>query len=92
MKSLKSVTTERFRKAFDKLPKEIQEGARSTYKLWKVNNHHPSLHFKQVNMRQPIYSVRVGLSHRALGLKQKETVIWFWIGSHEDYNNLIAQL
>ncbi len=89
---MKSVTTERFRKAFDKLPKEIQEGARNAYKLWKVHNYHSSLHFKQVNKRPPIYSVRVGLSYGALGIKQEETIVWFWIGSHEDYNNLLVQL
>ncbi|MEJ7680003.1 MAG: hypothetical protein WKG06_19525 [Segetibacter sp.] len=50
------------------------------------------LHFKQVHHQQPIYSVRVGLSYRALGIKQEETMIWFWIGSHEDYNKLIVQL
>jgi hypothetical protein len=34
----------------------------------------------------------VGLSHRALGIKEKETMIWFWIGSHEDYDKLISEL
>ena len=89
---MKSVTTDRFRKAFDKLPKNIQERARYSYQLWKLNNYHPSLHFKQVHNEQPIYSVRVGLSYRAIGVVEKETMIWFWIGSHEDYNNLIKQL
>jgi hypothetical protein len=89
---LKSVATVRFRKAFANLPKDIQERARKAYHLWKQDNFHPSLHFKQVHKEQLIYSIRVGLSYRALGLKQEETIIWFWIGSHEDYNNLISQL
>ncbi len=88
---MKSVTTERFRKAFENLPKEIQERARKGYNLWKQDSYHPSLHFKQVTIK-PIYSVRIGLSYRALGIKQEETMIWFWIGSHEDYNKLIIQL
>ena len=86
------MTTNRFRKAFDKLPKEIQERARSAYKSWKSDPNHPSLHFKQIHSQQSIYSVRVGLSYRALGVRQEDTIIWFWIGSHEDYNNLIAEL
>ncbi len=89
---MKSVTTERFKKAFGNFNKDVQEKARKGYNLWKQDNFHPSLHFKQVHNRQPIYSVRVGLSYRALGIKQEETIIWFWIGSHEDYNNLITQL
>jgi hypothetical protein len=89
---LKSVTTIRFRKCLNKLPKEVQERARQAYQIWKQNHDYPSLHFKQIDNKQPIYSVRVGLSYRALGIKEEETMIWFWIGSHEDYNNLISQL
>lgn len=89
---LKSVTTERFRKAFANLPKEFQERARKSYNLWKQDHYYPGLHFKQVHAQQQIYSVRVGLSYRALGIKQGDTMIWFWIGSHEEYNNIIAQV
>lgn len=89
---MRPVTTQRFRKAFENLPKEIQERAWKPYNLWKQDNYRPSLHFKQIHHEQPIYSVRVGLSYRALGIKKEETMIWFWIGSHEDYNKLIVQL
>jgi hypothetical protein len=89
---LKSVTTNRFRKAFANLPPATQERARTSYQQWKQNPNHPALHFKQIHNHKPIYSVRVGLSYRALGIKEENTIIWFWIGSHEDYNNLIAQL
>ncbi len=89
---MKSVTTNRFRKAFERLPKQIQKRAGQSYELWKSNNHHPGLHFKQIHNQQPIYSVRIGLSYRAIGIVEGDTIIWFWIGSHEDYNNLIVQL
>jgi hypothetical protein len=87
-----SVTTERFRKSFDSLPIRIKDKARKSYELWKSEPFHPSLNFKQVHISQPIYSVRIGFSFRALGIKDGETVVWFWIGSHEDYNNLISQI
>jgi hypothetical protein len=61
---MKSVTTERFRKAFAKLPKEAQIRARRAYQLWKQNNTHPSLHFKPIHQEKPVFSVRVGLSYR----------------------------
>lgn len=89
---MKSVTTIRFRKCLDKLPKEVRQRARQAYQVWKHNHNSPGLHFKQVDNKQPIYSVRVGLSYRAPGIKEEETMIWFLIGSHEDYNNLISQL
>ena len=89
---MKSVTTQRFRKALAKLPDEIKERARVSYQQWKQNPNLPALHFKQIHKQKAIYSVRVGLSYRALGIKEENTIIWFWIGSHEDYNNLITQL
>ncbi len=89
---MKSETTERFRKAMSLLPADIQQRARKTYQLWKENNNHPGLHFKQVHSTEIIYSVRIGLSYRALGVKQNDAIIWFWIGSHEEYNHLIANL
>ena len=89
---MRSVTTTRFRKAFDKLPLDIQQKARQAYITWKENPNHPSLHFKQIHETQPIFSVRISLSYRAIGIKEKDVMIWFWIGSHEEYNNLIRQI
>jgi hypothetical protein len=86
---LKSVTTERFRKAFDVLPEPVQLKAKIAYKKWQLDSIHPSLNFKKVHSKDPIYSVRIDLKYRALGIKNKSTMIWFWIGSHEEYNNII---
>lgn len=74
------------------LPEEVQLNAKKVYRLWIQNPHHPGLHFKQVHNTQPIFSVRIGLSYRALGIKQEDTMIWFWVGSHEEYNNLVSSL
>jgi hypothetical protein len=46
----------------------------------------PSLHFKQIGR---YWSVRVGARHRALGVDVEEGVLWFWIGSHADYDRLL---
>ena len=89
---MKSVTTKRFRKAYAELPEYIQEQTRKSYKLWKKNPFHPSFQFKQVHDTQPIYSVRVSLSYRALGLKEKETMIWFWVGTHAEYDKMVSSL
>ncbi|MFN2455721.1 MAG: type II toxin-antitoxin system RelE/ParE family toxin [Pyrinomonadaceae bacterium] len=87
-----SRTTEKFWKAFAGLPPSTQRKARAAYQLWQHNPYHPSLQFKQIHARKPIYSVRVGIGWRAVGVKDDDTVIWFWIGSHADYDSLIAQL
>jgi hypothetical protein len=88
---VRSHLTKDFRKCFRELPERIQRLARENYKLWKSNPHHNSLDFKCVNQAYGIYSLRIGIGWRALGLKKKSVVIWFWIGSHSDYDKYIQQ-
>jgi hypothetical protein len=87
-----SHTTARFRKAYRQLPVPIRKQAKVAYKLFQQNPHHPSLRFKQVHPTRPIYSVRAGLDYQAVGVREGETLIWFWIGSHADYDRLLAQM
>jgi hypothetical protein len=39
---------------------------------------------------EPIDSVRISRGYRALGLRDGDLVTWFWIGSHTDYDKLLA--
>ena len=87
-----SKTTKRFRNAFDALPAAVQQQARRAYYLFRQNPHHHSLSFRQVHPVEPIYSVRVGLHYRALGVRTGDEVVWFWIGSHSDYDKLLSSL
>jgi len=89
---LRSRTTERFRAAFDRLPARIQNRARFSYRLFAADPHHASLRFKQVHATRPIFSVRVGLGYRALGVRAGDEILWFWIGSHAEYDQLISSL
>ena len=89
---MKSHLTHDFVVCFRKLPKRIQRTARKNFKLWTRNPAHPSLDFKRVGKKRPAYAVRVGIGWRALGLLESDTVVWFWIGSHADYDNLIQRM
>jgi hypothetical protein len=89
---MKSRTTKRFRKVYQDLPSEVRQQARQAYKLFIKNPNHPSLHFKQVHAIKPIFSVRIGINYRALGVRESEFIVWFWIGSHSDYDKLISRL
>jgi hypothetical protein len=89
---LKSHVTAKFRRLFQDLPGEVRQRARESYLIWKENPAHPSLQFKRVHPSQPIYSVRVGLDWRAVGVRQGDAMIWFWIGSHAAYDALLRQL
>jgi hypothetical protein len=84
--------TEDFRERFRRLPERIQRTAKKNYLLWKQDSSHPSLEFKRVHPRRPIYSVRVGIGWRAVGLREGDVILWFWIGSHNDYDKLIDRL
>lgn len=88
---MKSHITKRFRKAFKQLPKQIQHQGKESYKRFKQNPYHPSLHFKRIHSTQPIYSVRISLDYRAVGMLEGDAILWFWIGSHENYNRLLSQ-
>lgn len=87
-----SQVTRDFLDRFRRLPTEVQELARRAYKLWRDNPRHPSLRFKRIHGTEQLYSVRIGLGWRALGLLDDETITWFWIGSHADYDMLIESL
>jgi len=89
---MESRTTEDFRKAFAKLPDEIRRLARKNYRLWRDNPNHPSLQFKNVHPKKPIYSVRIGFHYRTVGIREGDTIIWFWIGPHSEYDRLLSRL
>ena len=89
---MNSHTTKRFRHAFQDLPSPIQRRARVAYQRFQRDPSHQSLQFKQVHASRPIFSVRVGLGYRALGVRSGDTVVWFWIGSHADYDRLLARI
>lgn len=87
---MNSQTTRSFWKKFDALPAGIRDQARKSYQLWRDDPYHPSLHFKRVHTREPLFSVRVSGGHRALGLLEDGTVTWIWIGSHSEYERILA--
>ncbi len=89
---MKSRITASFREAFAALPQSVQDQARAAYRRFQADPYHPSLRFRQVHTTEPMYSVRVGLHYRAPGLREGETIYWFWIGSHADYDHLLARL
>ncbi len=88
---MKSRTTERFRKSLAHLPTDVQEQARRVFDIWRKSPHHPSLQFKRIHLRDPIYSVRIGIHWRALAVLRDNSAVWFWIGHHSEYDQIISQ-
>jgi len=90
---MKSRATARFRNLLTELPPEVQHSAKRAFKTWLVNPSHPSLEFKKLRgTKRPTYSARVGIHWRAVAVRNGGDYIWFWIGSHSDYDKLVAAI
>ncbi len=69
------------------LPNSIRELADENFALLKADPTHPSLHFKKVGRYR---SARVGRDFRALAVEIEDGLLWFGIGSHSEYDRLLA--
>ena len=79
----------RFNRLFRRLPAHVQKRALEKLALWEETPLHPSLHFKKVSQREPLWSIRIGGGYRVLGEREGDHVTWKWIGTHNDYDNLL---
>ena len=77
----------KFWRHYEDLSTEIQELADKSFDLLKENPHHPSIHFKKVGR---FWSARIGRQYRALAVEDGEDVIWFWIGHHSEYDEIVG--
>jgi hypothetical protein len=77
---VKRSASPRFWTTYEALPAPVR-------KLLKRDPRHPSLQFKKVGR---YWSVRVGLRYRALAVETEGGYLWFWIGSHADYDRLVG--
>lgn len=82
----------KFRTLLDALPARVRLQAVEAYRQFRLNHSHPGLRFKKVHDDPPISSARVGIGYWAIGILEGSTIIWFWIGSHADYDKLLEQL
>jgi len=88
---MKHWTLPRFWQYYHQLPTAIRQLADKNYAILKINPHHPSLQFKRIGGQRQLWSVRVGDHYRALGFEKPEGIIWFWIGTHSQYEQLLSR-
>ena len=89
---MRSRRTARFKSLFEELPTEVQHSAKRAYVLFQRDPAHPRLQFKRLRAARQTYSIRIGLGYRALGIRFDETLVWYWIGPHAEYDRLVSQL
>lgn len=69
-----------------RLPEPIRALADKNFQLLKANPRHPSIRLKKIGS---VWSARVGLHYRALGEDHADGILWYWIGPHGTYNQII---
>ena len=84
---MKSKAVPSFWEGFERLPVRVQAAARKQYELWLKDPYHPSVRYKRIGN---FWSARVTGSYRALGVMDGDIVIWFFIGTHDDYEKLLS--
>lgn len=89
---MKSTRTREFHNLYDALPFVVQRQADKAYAQFQDDPDYAGLNFKPVG-RDPIwYSVRIGINYRAVCTRDDDgTYVWFWIGSHAEYDKLLKQ-
>ena len=83
---MKHFASPSFWERYEELPDAVQELADKNYEILKADRKHPSLHLKKAGK---YWSVRVGRKYRALGVDIEEGILWFWIGTHAEYDKLL---
>ena len=81
----------RFRQDFARLPDRIKKQTRKAYRLFKSDPQHRSLEFKKLPPHDEIWSARITDQYRAVGRRQDDLIVWFFIGTHAEYDRLLSK-
>ena len=84
---MRHFASSRFWLCYDQLADHIRDLADKNFSLLKTDPQHPSLQFKKVGDYR---SARVGLGNRALAVEVEDGLLWFWIGTHAEYDEWIG--
>jgi hypothetical protein len=87
---MKHLALPRFWHHYRLLPEEVRKLADKNFELLKADPQHPSLRFKRVGRTKQLWSVRVGIHYRAVAVEKPKGMVWFWIGTHAEYDTLLA--
>lgn len=92
---MRSETTADFWDLYHAVPQEVQRQAREAYRQFRANPGAPGLNFESVTPKRTVWSVRVSAQYRAMGARRRsdpDLIVWFWIGTHNEYEKLLNQL
>ena len=85
-----SRTRPTFWRAYARLSETNRSAARRAYALFAQNPEHPSLRFKKLGGYDHVWSVRINEQCRAVGERRGDTIIWVWVGTHNEFDSLFG--
>lgn len=86
---MNSKAAPQFWRLYNRLSRREQQRVRKAYQIWKTNPSAPGLRFKRVSEEEPLYWTRVSDDYRVPGLVESDSIIWFWIGRHDEYERIL---
>ncbi|MFA6541917.1 MAG: hypothetical protein WCT99_09975 [Bacteroidota bacterium] len=82
---MKHSVAEQFREQYNALPVAIRKSADNNFEIIKQYPNHPLLRLVRIDN---IISMRIGSRCRAIGVEDRDTTVWFWIGTYKQYKKL----
>jgi plasmid maintenance system killer protein len=73
---------------YSALSEEHRNAARRAYQAFLKDSSLPGLRFKKLGGYDAVWSVRINDQYRAVGRRNGDTVIWFWIGTHNEFDKM----
>ncbi len=83
---MKSVAATSFWKLYGALPDAVRQEAREAFRRFRDNAAHPGLSLERLRSRPDSWSVRITRDYRAVGRKEGDLIVWYWIGTHADFD------
>jgi hypothetical protein len=95
-RSARNVRTKGFKEQFNRLPERIQRVATRIFRRFRADPSDPTLRHHALaadqkgRHRSNSYSVSITMQYRAIYTRDGDTNVWYWIGTHADYDTFIS--
>jgi hypothetical protein len=95
--STRNVRTKEFREQFGRLPDVIQRLADRAFATFVQDPSHSALRHhsldenKRGQHRPGSFSVSISMQYRAIYTIDGDTNVWYWIGTHSEYNTFVGK-
>ncbi len=93
----RNVRTGEYHRLLELLPQSARQNAQAAFRMFLANPDHPALRRHLLadthrgRHRSGSWSVSINLRYRALYVVDDDTNVWYWIGSHADYDSLTGR-